>query len=440
MSKAKWISRIFCCLVLLASWVHGEDHEKIIVQTPFTPVKKVFPGYPENLKKEGIPARFLIWINIDRKGNVIRAWIANSLYPELEENIEKAFAQWKFEPYIHEGEPIRTFGFLTVIFYPGHMSLPSKTSEPGIITPEEDFALPAEEELQIVLDRCTEYCLKLSESALFYICDERIKETLKSINGSDRVYFSPPQAINSTFEILGAGHDALSLGDTERHTYIYDYQLIREKGEIEEKRILMEKDRKQAGFEDVPRGTMPSYSLKSILIPVQLLGIEQRSKFSFRLAEDDKIRGKPAYVLEASLRPGHTGNIKKGRIWVDKSDFRVLRAEIETVFVEGFEQVIAECNRYYLRPHFKSTHDYGIEKNGLLFPDRSEIRCEYSGFLRTKKDLKSEVEITYQDYKFFTVETDHEVIKKKLEALFLHRSQQKFEYLLRSFPDIIKYY
>jgi hypothetical protein len=108
--------------------------------------------------------------------------------------------------------------------------------------------------------------------------------------------------------------------------------------------------------------------------------------------------------------------------------------------VEGYENILSECDNYFLKPHFKSTHYYEVEKNGILFPSRSEIRVEYSGLLAAKKDLKSELEVTYENYKFFTVETDHNIIKKKLETLLLNRSKLTFNQLIRSLPEIIRYY
>jgi len=92
MSKTKLISSLVFCIFLLASWMYGENQERIIIITPLKPVKTVYPDYPEILKKEGVAARFLISISIDRKGNVTRASIWNSLYPELEETFEALFS------------------------------------------------------------------------------------------------------------------------------------------------------------------------------------------------------------------------------------------------------------------------------------------------------------------------------------------------------------
>ncbi len=78
-------------LILLISYMHGENQERIIVETLFKPVIKVNPDYPEILKKEGVAARFLIGIFLERDGSVRRARVWRGQYPEMEENIEKAF-------------------------------------------------------------------------------------------------------------------------------------------------------------------------------------------------------------------------------------------------------------------------------------------------------------------------------------------------------------
>lgn len=444
MREVKFILSVFSCIILLASWMHGERQERIFIQTPFKPIKKVYPDYPEILKKEGVAARMLLTIRIDREGNVERASAWSPLYPELEENFEEAFSQWKFEPFIHKGKPIRAFGLIMVIFFPGKLITLAGESESTTVSLEDELAAPYNQELQMVLDKCAEYCLKLSESALYYVCHEEMREKLNKIKGPEQeVGIIPPDKIFRNAQALtryGAYYIDLALRDTEKNVFIYDYQLIRKDGHIKEKRILMEKDGKSKNQENVSHRKEPPYNLKPILAPIRILSIEQRSKFSFRLADDEKIKGKPVYVIETCLRPGQPGNIKRGKIWVDKSDFRIVKAEVETEFVEGCEQMLSECYHYYLKPHFKSTYYYEVDKNGILFPSKSEIRAEYSGFLNKKRKLKSEVKITYRNYKFFTVKTDHEIIKKKLEALSSNHSNLTIKNSIRLLPCVFKHF
>jgi hypothetical protein len=440
MQEVRWMVYLAFCVFLLTLSVHADNQERIIIQTPFKPLKTVYPIYPEKLKKEGIAVRMRITIFMDRKGKVVRAMTHNCFYPELEEILEEAFIQWEFEPFIHKGEPIQISGVITIIFYPGElMSRVSKIESK--VSPQVEPAASPNEELQMVLDKCTEYCLKLSESALYYICHEEVKEKFKNISMEQGVVLSmvgsPDLHPN---EVMKTDNRILSLGGNEKNTYLYDYQLIKKDGKIDEKRILLDKDGKAVILENESQDMAPSLSLKPILVPVQIFGNEQRSKFVFRLADDERIQGKLAYVIEVFLRSGQTGYIRQGKIWMDKTDFRIVKIEIFSDFVEGFEYILKECRQYYLMPHFKSIHYYTIDKNGLLFPSQSEIRVEYSGLLFKKMDLKSEYKITYKDYRFFTVEWSHEEIKKKLEALFLYRDRLTFDYPAQLVPYVFRYF
>jgi hypothetical protein len=411
-SITKSVSIAILCLFLFGSWLYPANQERIIIQTPFKPIKPEYPDYPEFLKKEGVAARVRVLISIDRKGNVTKATI-HCLYPELKAILLEKVTKWKFEPLIHRGEPISAFGYMTFIFYPGEFRLSIKKTESAMKLAEEEPPASPNEELQQVLLKCTEYSLKLSESALDYVCHEKISEKCKKIEELElglTLAGSPDLGPN---ELMQAEQKILRLGSVDKHVYLYDCQLIRKEGVVKEKLILMEKDGKSPKPDEFPQETKPLYALKPILVPIQIFGVEHRTKFSFRIADDDKINGKWAYVLEVSLRPGQTGNIRRGRIWVDKSDFRVVEAEIETDFLEGYEEIFEECQRHYLRPHFRSTHYYEIDKNGLLFPSRSEIRVDYSGLLTAKKDLKSEVEITYRNYKFLRLRQIMKSSKRK---------------------------
>jgi hypothetical protein len=116
-------------------------------------------------------------------------------------------------------------------------------------------------------------------------------------------------------------------------------------------------------------------------------------------------------VIEARPKRGRGRDIKGGKIWVDKATFRILKVEVETAFLKGYEQDLEECPRHNLTPHFTATHFYGVEKNGILFPSFSEILVEYTGLVRPQKDTKAKIEIHYKNYRFFTVETENKIIR-----------------------------
>ena len=439
MSKIQPFSCVILCLFFLASPLWAGGQEEIIVQTCFIPINKVYPEYPAQLKKEGEAARFLVFISIDKKGRVTRASAHNRFYPELEENIGKAFDLWTFEPYIHEGKPIRVAGIVEVIFFPGKLSLSKSKKKDAVRPPESEFSIPVDKDLQIILDKCSEYCLRLSESALFYICNEKVNEKTRTVKGPRMgISFTPPRAYSQSFDMTSFSYAWIALEDPKKHVFLHDYQLIRKEDKIEERRLLLEKDGEAVDPKGCAEGVEGSYYLTPVLAPVQILGLEQRHKFFFERTRDERVKGNPVYVLEAQLRSGQISHIKRGRIWIDKSDFRVVKMELETDFIEGYEEIFEECNYYYLKPHFISTHFYEVDKNKLLFPSRSEVRVEYSGFLGLKRDVKSEIKISYSDYKFFIVETDHNIIKKKLEAFFEDRGKLILQNSLRFVPYVIR--
>ena len=120
MQKTYSIVGLMILFIILVSYLHAGNQDRIIVQTDLKPIKTVYPEYPEQLKKEGVAARFLVSMLLRRDGTVSYASVWLSQYPELKELLVEAFQKWQFEPHIHRGEPIRSQGFATVIFLPGN--------------------------------------------------------------------------------------------------------------------------------------------------------------------------------------------------------------------------------------------------------------------------------------------------------------------------------
>jgi hypothetical protein len=57
-----------------------------------------------------------------------------------------------------------------------------------------------------------------------------------------------------------------------------------------------------------------------------------------------------------------------------------------------------------MMPRVVLTSEYGIEKKGLRFPSRYSVREIYGR--GTRRFQRSEITVTYDQYKFFTVETE----------------------------------
>ncbi len=424
--------------VVLVSWVHARNQDRIIVQTDLKPIKKVYPEYPEQLKKEGVAARFLVSMLLKRDGTVSYASVWLSQYPELKELLVEAFQQWQFEPHIHRGEPIRSQGFATVIFLPGDSGFQNVIiDKPADTTKTEQVGL-LDSELQEILDRCSDYCQKLSNYALHYVCLEKIDQKLKIVEETKWWAAGGNPDLHSSESIVRS-HPVLSLKTSDKSSSVYDYQMVRKQGQVTEKRILLGRTGESITEKNEHKNISPSYQIQPVLMPLSLLGYEQRLKFSYSLTGEDNLRGKRTFIIEAIPRYTQSGNIHRAQIWVDKENYSIMQVQVETSYVTGYEEVYEECSKFFLMPHLTITHHFENEKNGILFPSRSVIRIEYSGFLRTKKELKSNIDVTYSNYRFFTVDVDHDIIKKKVEEFFLRYKKNKltFDYPRRALPGIL---
>jgi len=408
MNKKLKILSLAISFFSLGPWILEAIQDQVEIRTPSRPtaIKKVFPDYPEKLKKEGIEGLVLLCILVSDTGNVKQAYVWKNLHPELDKSALEAIKQWKFEPYIHNGNAVTSPIFISVVFSAG------KSSEAKELPAETGLEEPLNDELRTVLDKCAEYCQKLSVSALYYFCHEEIHEIIKNVVLKNAALWMMGGKLGlKENEAIVAKHKEPVLQGGGKKNYVYDYQLINKEGKIEERRILLEENGKKVSEENVRQGTKRTFSLKPIYVPIWLLDHEQRPMFSYMMTKDEKIKGKKVYVIEVKSRQRKGGDIKRGKIWVDKGNFRILKAEVETSLLAGYEQILEECSLYHLKPVFTATHFFEVEKNGILFPSQSEICVEYTGLLWPKTDMKAKAEIKYKNYRFFIVETEHKIIK-----------------------------
>ncbi len=398
----------------------GAGQERVIVETPLKPLKMVQIDYPEVLRKEGVAARVRVFVSISRKGDVKRALMTTCTYPELKEPVLDMVKKWKFEPLMHKGEAMNYYGPIVLIFHPGDLQPSDRNLNSTQTTPEAQAEADSDDELQTLLNTCTHYAERLFKSALLYICRERTIKKTRELKENEIVLGAVGGADLGPGETIATNIKTLELRGGKSYRSSNGYQLARQDKDILELRFPLANDSKSIREnEDQQDGTL-DYSLKPILLPIRFFGAEQRRQFHFELLGGKEINGRPAYALEVIPRAEHSGAFKSAKVWVDKLSGRIAVLELRTDFQEGYEEVFEECRELYFKPHFTSTCYYEIDKDGLLYPSRTETRVEYSGLLSTKKSLKSEVTVTYDDYKFFAVETDHGVIKKNKPARFFN--------------------
>jgi len=252
-----------------------------------------------------------------------------------------------------------------------------------------------------ILQNCAEYCRKLADSALFFICREKINEDIYEFRSGGVLVMSGSEGEDGAVPV-GTG---LSFRRrTKRNSYVYDYQLVKKGETIEETRTLLEENRRKKDLKDAPLKTQRFFSRRAVFGPVGFFGREWHAAYDYEFVKQDRVNGREAYVIKATPKVPIEGKPNYGTLWVDKADWSVIKMEVEDQSLAGFEKILAVAKSRGLKPVLTTVHEFGVLKNGLRFPSRIVFNEKYSG---SKKSgfSESKTEIRYENYRFFTVET-----------------------------------
>ncbi len=131
--------------------------------------------------------------------------------------------------------------------------------------------------------------------------------------------------------------------------------------------------------------------------------------FDFRIAGEENVSGKPAWVIQAEPKPGYqpsfsrAGMLSKlhGRIWVDKAEYQWVKLDAETTDTISFGLFLARLAR-------GSTFRFEQRRvNGEVWlPAHVEIAID--GRLALVKRVRAGVDITYSNYRKF--QTDSKIV------------------------------
>ena len=77
--------------------------------------KKVAPEYPADAKKDHVQGAVQLKVLIDKEGNVRDVQLING-HPALTQSAIDAVQQWKYKPYLLNGEPVEVETQVTVNF------------------------------------------------------------------------------------------------------------------------------------------------------------------------------------------------------------------------------------------------------------------------------------------------------------------------------------
>ena len=244
-------------------------------------------------------------------------------------------------------------------------------------------------DLNDLLERAAKYCDKLSRSVLDFTCRERIEE-----------WFHPDARPTGRFSIKRVVY----VGRREKHSYLYDFQLVRDRtGLIRENRTLLKEDKQTVRVPDSPLKTRLFWHAYVVMGPLGLLSRERQADHSYRVLREEKVGKERAVVIEAVPKPGVQSEHLIGTIWLRSEDAGVLKIEWDPSSIANYAGVEEAAKRFQMDPKIVMTSEYAFEKNGIRFPSRYTVKEIYASGRR--RFQRSQTDVIYDEYKFFTVET-----------------------------------
>lgn len=254
-----------------------------------------------------------------------------------------------------------------------------------------------QDKLDKILAKTGAYCERLKKMAFDFVCNENIHEQTNIFNR--RKTWKRTVTSAAPMEVT-----ELSLRRTRTKTYLYDYQMIKKGEKIQEKRILLKENRRKKNEPNAELKISRYWAKYLVFGPVGFLSKTWQDQFSYTITDEEEIDGKETIIIQASPIFPRKDNYNFGKIWVDIDDFSIRKIEWDQKSILDFKEAV-DTSIGDLKRSLSWTVFYRVEKNGVRFPSQ-QIISEYLITHMGKAHLKYNVIINYEDYKFFTVETE----------------------------------
>jgi len=268
-------------------------------------------------------------------------------------------------------------------------------------------------ELAMALKVGRGYARRLERAALDFVCREEVSE------GVDMSRDTPKSIVerNLTPAVVSGGRNPYNRPDIrfnpdlpdkqKKNTYLYDYQMARQGGDIKENRVLMEVNGKKAKGNLRNRLTFQYSDI--FLASVKLVDEKYRDYYDYRIIGEEISAGEKCWIIDISPRLT-TGIYLGGRIHLRQKDGAILRIDWNPATFGNYQAVLSRAAAYKASPRIVSYTEFGLEKNGLFFPS-TDLTEEAYVSEDQKIFLRVRTQVSYKEYKFFTVETETEFKK-----------------------------
>jgi hypothetical protein len=262
--------------------------------------------------------------------------------------------------------------------------------------------------LAVYLRGAAAYCERLKQAAFHFYCSEKV-ESILDLSYLD---FRPEAESRIWRDIRNremGKSDRMKSGKREVRVYVFDYQIVSNKGKVKEQRKLISKKVAAEEEKDL-QGKITSFlTERAVFGPVTLLSKEKQGEFNFKLLKYEKHKKRRYAVIEAAPKNKNI-NFSYGKIWIDSEDYSIKKIKVDPRSISGYKKLLPLAKKLQARLFLTCEVEYNKIQNGLRFPTKVQIFETYRGgpiILKTKGYKgweRSKTIFSYDNYKFFNVD------------------------------------
>lgn len=292
-----------------------------------------------------------------------------------------------------------------------------------------------------ILNGTAQYCEKLKTKVFHFLCREEIVETCEKAfdfpNNRQGLkdFLERNKPTHPTDELdsnskMGRIFDRMRKNNItanynykkheQKNIYVNEYRILKDGNQISEDRTVIRLNGKNVRMEN-PGLLTYIYSYQNTLSPIYLFARENQDKYRYKLLKTDETMNRKAYVIEVSAK--EKSKSKQGKMavaWVDTDDFSILKLDVLPGAFKGYDYLLKTGEIKKLDVKINDVHYFGIQKNGLRFPSKTEIRLSYKqeppkGLYGAKHGAVLVTNMTtnysYDNYLFYKIKVGEPVFK-----------------------------
>jgi len=302
-------------------------------------------------------------------------------------------------------------------------------------------------QLPYILKGTASYCDRLEKAIFHFFCFEKIEETKEQSikypkkRQGIKNFLENNQRNRETGDLSTPGsrkmsgiYDSMDKNKINRNyrsqkskrknTYVYDYQIIKEKKGVREQRKLVNFNQEKVQNQDGLPTTI-LYSYKNALIPIYLLSRQNQHKYNYSIIGKKKFLGRKAFIISVDTKQGSEEGKKLADVWIDTKDFSIMKFNVFPGAIKGYDELLKINKNQLLNLKVEDKHIFGYLRNGIRYPTKTEITMSYqrdpkgvfkdSGIGKIRHGgvvfTKIKTFITYNRYNFFDVSVGQPVFK-----------------------------